>query len=582
MRFAMMSTSLAMMWLLGSLICVANVQATSVRAWLDRDTVALDETLTLNVELEGGSSSAPPDFSALKKDFDLLGTSSNTSVSIINGQSSSKVLWAVGLQSRRAGVLTIPPLNIGGTSTQPLSLTVKAAAAGKVDANGKPVGDMLLELNAEPRAPYVQQQIRVTLKLYYAVNLTEGNLEDPHLDGVVVKKLGQDKNYQGNLNGRSYNILERHYALTAEKSGKLLLPAINFRGRAQDVNDLNSFFNRGRLVTVHSDAIELDVRPRRADTGTNAWLPAAALTLTADGVDTASTVHIGEPLTLNLHLKAQGLGFEQLPELILDAVDGAEVYPDKSATRTRDDGIWQYGERDRKFALVPTRAGKLKLPAVELRWWDTEHDRAEVASVPAREIDVLPAIGTTNVAPVISAVTTMPPSGADVQASATETAALVLAQTQLHTWRWLAIASLILWFLSMLGATIGFLRRRNIGLATLNSAASASTVDDTKPRSAFRSACVRNDINAAAHALLRWARLQQSTLRNLGELTPLLSDPSQREVLTQLERVRYGDGDSAGVAERMAAVFANGISFRHANVKKSESALLPELYPTRI
>jgi len=579
----MLRMTLALMFLIGGLLGVVSAHAANARAAIDRDTVQLGETLTLNVELEGSTSNSEPDVTLLQKDFDILGKSSSTSISIVNGQSSSKVLWAVGLQPKHEGTLTIPPLNIGGASTQALSVIVKAIAAStSTDASGKPVGDVMVELTVDPRAPYVQQQVRATLKLYYAMSMTEGGLEDPHVDGIVVKKLGQDKQYQGNLNGRNYNILERHYAMTAEKSGVVTLPAVNFRGRAQDINDPNSFFNRGRIVAAHSDPLQLDVRARPADSGTGAWLPAASMTLTADGVDTTTSVHVGEPITLNLHLKAQGLGFEQLPELNLGSVDGAEVYPDKSATRTRDDGTWQYGERDRKFAIVPTRAGKLKLPAVEVRWWDTEHDRGAVASVPAQEIDVLPAAGAAGASPAANTSAATSPTGADAPSSTTDSAALIAAQNQTQTWRWLALASLLPWALSALGGLLWYLRQRRVNHATANTLGTAAiAVDDSKPRNAFRAACGRNDLDAAAQALLRWARLYRPGLRSLGELAAQVSDASQRESLVLLERARYGDGNGAGLAERVAKAFACGISFGHPDVQKKSASVLPELYPTR-
>jgi hypothetical protein len=579
----MLRMTLALMFLLGGLLGVASAHAASARATIDRDTVQLGETLTLNVELEGSTSNTEPDTTVLQKDFDILGKSSSTSISIINGQSSSKVLWAVGLQPKREGTLTIPSLSIGGASTQALSVVVKAATAStSTDASGKPVSDVMVELTVDPHAPYVQQQVRATLKLYYAVNLTEGNLEDPHLDGVVVKKLGQDKQYQGNLNGRNYNILERHYAITAEKSGTVTLPTVNFRGRAQDTNDPNSFFNRGRVVATHSDPLQLDVRARPADSGTGAWLPAASVTLTADGLDATSSVRVGEPITLNLHLKAQGLGFEQLPELNLDNVDGAKVYPDKSVTRTREDGTWQYGERDRKFAIVPTRAGKLKLPAVEVRWWDTAQDRAAVASVPAQEIDVLPAAGTST-APAADRSTATAQSAVDAPSLAADSTALMAAQLQAQTWRWLALASLLLWALSASGALFWYLRQRRASQPATNKlGAVAIAVDDSKPRNAFRAACGRNDLDAAAQALLRWARLYQPGLRSLGELAALLGDTSQREVLVLLERARYGDGNGAGLADRVAKAFAGGISFGHPDVQSKTDSMLPPLYPTHI
>src|SRR5262249_37071722 len=96
-----------------------------------------------------------------------------------------------------------------------------------------------------------------------------------------------------------------------------------------------------------------------------------------------------------LRVRAQGQGFEQLPELKLPRIDGADVYPDKETPRNRDDGTWLYGERERKFAIVPNRAGKLTLPPFVLTWWDTQHDRAATADWPAVAVVVAAAAATT-------------------------------------------------------------------------------------------------------------------------------------------------------------------------------------------
>jgi len=77
----------------------------AVRAWLDRDTMQLGETVTLNVQVQGGSA-AQPDFSALKQDFNLIGTQSSQQISVAGSVSSTKTLWAVGLEPKHAGRIT--------------------------------------------------------------------------------------------------------------------------------------------------------------------------------------------------------------------------------------------------------------------------------------------------------------------------------------------------------------------------------------------------------------------------------------------------------------------------------------------
>ena len=553
-------------------ICGTAVGA-EARAWLDRNSMHMGETVTLNVEISGDSSASQPDFSAIAGDFGMLGTQSSSSVSIVNGQTSSKLLWAVGLQPKHAGNLTIPAFTVGSAHTQALSLTVLPAATGAV---GKAGDDLFVEAEATPRSPYVQQEIRLTVKLYYALSLIDGNLDDPKLEGLVVRKLGQDSNYTADVNGRRYRVVERHYAASADNSGTLDLPPIVFRGRGLDPGDMNSFFSRGRSVSAQSDPIALDVRARPPGSGSDTWLPAQSLTLDVEGAEADKTARVGEPLTLTVRLKAQGLAFEQLPELKLPKVEGAELYPDKETTQNRDDGNWIYGQRERKFAIVPSRAGQLALPAVSIAWWDTAHNRAEVSTVPAQTIEVLPALAGSTPEPARPVAA--PPAEAKASTSAPPVAPITAtSDVEASRWRLLAYAALALWLLTVAAVLIGawLLRRR-------------AARDTTEPKAAqpgagsyeFRSACARGDLNAAARVLLRRAQRDRPALRNLGELAREVSDANQSAVLAELERALYGGAASAdpALARRLGDAFSSGPTFA-APVHAAAGEVLPALYP---
>ncbi|MFT3790682.1 MAG: BatD family protein [Rudaea sp.] len=557
-----------------------NAHAAEVRAWLDRNDMQLGETVTLNVEVSDDARAAQPDFNVLRQDFDLLGTQSSSSMNIVNGSATSKLLWAVGLEPKRAGTLTIPALTVAGMQTQPLTLTVAPAGT----ASGKAGDDIFLDLDVEPRSPYVQQQVHVTVKLYYALNLTDGNLEDPHGDGLAARKLGQDAQYTAEVEGRRYRVLERHYALTAEKSGAATLAPIVFRGHAVNPNDINSFFTRGRSVSAQAPGTTLDVRPRPASSGTDAWLPAQSLTLTADGVDASTRARVGEPLTLTLHLKAQGLAFEQLPELKLPRIDGADVYPDKEAQVNRDDGAWQYGERTRKFAIVPNRTGTLTIPPLALSWWDTQNDRAASADLPAVKLDV--AAGTGGSTALATAANATAAAGAQDVAPATAPSPLSESGSDAGAttpWRAIAFAAVALWLLTAIAWIVWMLAQRRKRDTASSAPASARPVDAnaSAARKVFVDACKRNDASAIARALLAWARSKGGTARTLGELSSSLGEDAQRSALRDLERHLYAADASAFDGARIAAAFRGGPAFNASTVTEAESPL-PPLYPFRI
>src|SRR4051812_49013512 len=143
-------------------------------ASLDRTKVGAGETVTLNIEL-GSEPGDNPDLSPLMADFVVLGTSTNHTLSIVNGAREAHTVLGIALRPRREGHLTVPSLAIDGQRTQPVVLDV--SASNDADGGGAPADrPVMLEGKAEPAQAYVGQQIDYTLRLMFAVNLADGQL----------------------------------------------------------------------------------------------------------------------------------------------------------------------------------------------------------------------------------------------------------------------------------------------------------------------------------------------------------------------------------------------------------------------
>ena len=316
-------------WLFALLLVLAASNARAeVRAWFDRSIVNLGETVTLNVESAGRTE---PDFSVLEKDFRITGRSTNSEVRIIQGAMARTNLWAVALEPLREGVITVPGIPVGNQRTTPLSITVQAMVRGSA-ASGD---DVFLEVDVGTRNPYVQQQISYTVRLYYAVQLLGGELDEPSGDGIRVRRIGQDANYSRHIGGRQFNVVERRYAIAAERSGDLVIQGVTFRGRTASAGQYSPFFSQGTPLTTGSEEITLAVRPA-PDSAPLPWLPARSLQLRDDSSSLPSEVRVGDALQLTFSVEARGLSAEQLPELSLPPIVGAEVYPDQETRETRE------------------------------------------------------------------------------------------------------------------------------------------------------------------------------------------------------------------------------------------------------
>jgi hypothetical protein len=550
--------------------------AAQVSASLDRNQVALGETVTLNLRVDGDASLGLPDLTGLQSSFDIVGSSSSTNVSIINGRRQVQLTYGIALRPKRQGSLLIPPIQLAAGVTPALKLEVTppsqqpepAAAANRAQ---------FLESSVQPDHGYVGQQLLYVTRLYFANNLSSGSLDDPQAPGLEVRRLGDDINYSAERNGRQYHVIERRYAMIPQRAGELQIPAVGFQGQAIDPNDPDSFFGAGTPIRLSAPAHTLNVKAAPTLPGQAAWLPARQLSLQLDGLPADGQARVDQPLNLSMSVQATGLPSETLPALSLPTLDGATVYPDKPSNITRNDGQWLIGRRVQGFAVVPGRPGRLHIPAITLSWWNVQTDQAETATIPAHDLTVLPALGASAAPTAASSVAPMAVSPAPTATA--DSAASAPAATP---WRWIALASIALWLLSLLGWLL-YARRRRLASPVPKRAEGMRKPAATTPsqaQQAFLQAAGGEDSAAQARLLLDWARLERPALalQNLGELAAALADESQRAAIAALQRARYA---GAAPVSGMSQVFAQGLRWQRVGTVEDDSPL-PSLYPFKL
>ncbi|WP_426690191.1 BatD family protein [Rhodanobacter ginsengiterrae] len=550
--------------LLALLLLPALAAAGTVSATLDRNSVQLGETVTLNVQVSDESMGvAAPDLSALRQDFQILGSSQNSSLSVVNGKASSQLTFGIALRPLHVGVLQIPALSVAGSQTAPLQLSVTAPDPAAAAASSK---DVFMEAQVNPAQGYVGQQFTYVTRLYYIGRIGGDAPQPQSIPGVEITQLGKGLNYDAERGGRTYHVLEQRYALTPQHAGQLTIPPVNFDGEAADPHDPDSFFGATVPVSASAPAQTLQVKPAPADFGGSSWLPARQLSLSLDGWPTAQDAapRVGQPLNLTMNLQATGLSYEALPALSLPPLDGATIYPDKPVTGNRQDGEWITGRRQQSFAIVPERAGTLTIPATTLKWWNVVSDRMEVAQIPVHTLTVLPAVGTAAVTPPASAAA----DGATV-------ANAVGAVT--HTpWRWIALLSFGLWLLSLLGWWLWRRRRAHAEVAPPTPVRSSTRSSQL----AFLAAARGSDTAAQVRSLLAWARAERPAIQHLGELAAALDDPAQRRAIDALQHRHYAVTASPDVGASLVEAFKRGFAWR--TTAADETSGLAPLYPFKL
>ena len=541
-------------------IVLANGQGVwgqTVRAYVDRNPISMDETVRLVVEQQGQSSGDSPDLSPLKKDFDVLGTSHNSQTSIINGQTSISTQWVSTLAPKHVGKVIIPPLNVGGQASEPLALIVQQQTQGEQGTTGK---DIFLEATVEPNDTFVQSQIVYTLRLFHAVTLQEGQIEDPQIHQAIVERIGEDRSFDTIRSGRRYQVIERRYLVVPQASGSLKIPSVLFSGRVPDSRGRRSLFddmygNRPgvfggsfqstRLVRVRSPEITLKVQEIPPEMRNGTWLPARELSLTETWSPDDKEVQVGVPMTRTITIHAKGLTGEQLPELPIHEDPHVKIYPDQATTTTNFDGSWAVGTREQKLALVPTQAGKIDIPGVRIRWWNLETHQPEEAVLPARTLTVMSMASVdeekvnlgkaTGSSYTIAGDSTLPKNSTHAPSS--------LFRTQ---WPLMAGLLLVMWVLTILGWWYDR-KKLHAHLNTLSGQDDEQKLRSLRAeRESVKKACWANSPKQTREALLKWASVNWhgSSQRNLGSIAQSFVNHEERqsparEAIWSLDRNLY-------------------------------------------
>ncbi len=377
--------------------------AADVRARLDRDKVYVGDPVTLVIE-RSGASSGEPDLSPLNKDFRVLGTGTSTQFSFVNGRSSNRTTWTVQLGPLQEGKLRIPPIQVGAEQTAALELEVTEIPE-QLAAQQSEQLFLEAEVDAGDHA-YVQQQIPYTLRLYHAEPLLNGDLRPPQIKDALTRQLGDERRYTVTRNNRRYQVVERRYTISPEKSGELRIPPATFSGqlstaqqgpgRSSPLDSLRQQFFRnspfgsgGKSVRISSKAITIDVLPRPAAAG-NSWLPAEDLELQDSWASDPPRLRTGEPVSRTISLRATGLSGTQIPALEIESPEHTRVYPETPVNESHTDGDKVFASSRQTFTYIPGQAGELTIPAVEVHWWDTRSDEQATARLPQWVVKVEP------------------------------------------------------------------------------------------------------------------------------------------------------------------------------------------------
>ncbi|MCH8539022.1 MAG: BatD family protein, partial [Alkalimonas sp.] len=476
------------------LLCSGPLFAlTQLTATIDKNPAMAGEAIVLEVTADARLSAEKINFRVLENDFRITVPSVSQSTRVVNGQASHSTSWRLSLFAREPGRYTIPAFQIDGVSSSPIELEVLSATQ-----TGANQPDLFLTAELSQDLWYVQQTGYYTVTIYFQGDLQRGSLTEPSMEGATVQQIGSDQEGSELINGTRYRTITRRFALLPQRSGDFVISAPEFTGEILDRDSTRyNYFARTKTVLQQADDIAVTVRPMPTDFP-GSWLIAGLVTLNEEWSQEPAEFQVGEPITRTITLSGVDLAAHQLPDIQIPYPDGLRLYPQAPQSQGAQRNGRLVAQKTFSSAIIPSAEGVMELPEVKVPWWNSQRNQLEHATLPARQVQVMPA-----------RVSQQPLSAESSDGYSAEQP--IRAGTP-SKWAWTHTSTALLlgWLASSL--LFWYLFRRN-------RAPQSQKAGMVYNHTTLKKACQHNQAEAARDALLYWARQQiQADILSITQL----------------------------------------------------------------
>ncbi len=378
-----------------------------IQATVSENKIFIGEQFNLRVEVSGSSMrdvSLPviPDINGIG----LLSQtpSRSSSISIVNGRTTTSTTYSFALIARETGNFTIPPVTIevDGEQYQTESIQIEVIEKGQLSEDGRrQLPDIFLEVEVDDENPVPGQQIVASIQLYFKQGIEVTSFQPNagwRTDGFWKEELENIRQPQAEsviLEGVRYRTATLiRYALFPTRSGELTLSEfplnVGIRTQTARNDPFGSFFGSAgssRRVTLESEPLTVDVR--------NIPPPPNGLSINAVGDMTVERtlmdgeVTVGETLELTTRVNGEGnIPLVRMPEY--NFPENLEQYTPQESSNIERRGLNISGEKVFTELLAPRAPGEYEIPAERIAIFDPTTSNYEYVDLPALPYTVQP------------------------------------------------------------------------------------------------------------------------------------------------------------------------------------------------
>lgn len=569
------------------------VQAKELNLSIDKKVLVEGDTLTLTLEYDGDSNSQP-DLSKLRKDFNIVSTSTSQQFSFVNGAASQIKKWSFGLKPLHKGKINIPSVKLDNLYSNSAEVEVKemtdvAYVPDSRENTNAPYFEIKQEFDV--KHPYVQQQVNFFVHIYDSIGLQNGAptiSADAQKDWVIVPLTDKPIVRQETINHKRMNIETYAFAAFPQKGGTLEIPQVSFEGfyvkdAAFDFpnfdDDISFFgvnfhnvFGQQVPVRMKTKAQNIDVRPIPANSLSASWMPLNNLELSAKWGE-KSKFKTGEAITRTITLKATGMTESMLPKITFPEADGFKQYPENPTVSEQIINGKIVTTAIFNNVYIPQKSGKLTIPPLKMQWFNVDTQKLQITSIPQETIDIAPSEEelltkqdvTSEVRQPISDNVENTSLSSDVSDNSELAQDMSSLKSSLVS---LGIAEKTITPLLILLGILVFVIVISFGQHKKN-----------KLRNEIIRAIKKHDYKKAKENLLIWAqhKFGQTTIQNFNDVSKCVQNSDFSEQLSLLNKILYSNSEDLFDGVKFIEILKKIDKLKYKQTEKN-NAVLPNLY----
>ena len=409
----------------------ASAQLT-IAASVDKDTIRLDETLTLAVTITGATADVGDPQLPSIPNFNVYSSGQSQNIMIINGRISSSIKYQFNLMPRFVGNAKIGPITLhyhnADYSTKEIAVKILPPAAqgnssqssatqvqsqqqphhGRQQAGtpapqqpqpqrkgAKPSGkDVFVVAKVDKKSAYVNEQVNLSVKFYTSVSLM-GNPDyvAPEAKSFLSEDLPPLRNGEETIDGRNYYFTEIKTAFFGAAPGTASVGSALVRYQVRqdvdmdpfDPNFFQSFFANGLANAVtretKTDPLAITINPLPEEGKPASFTGAVGNFHIMSSLD-RKELKTGEAASLAVTVEGVG-NIKAITAPAMPDLPALKIYDVVSSLNIKKDHDVVQGSKTFKAVLIPKTAGKITIPPLVFSFFNPETGKyATISSVP--------------------------------------------------------------------------------------------------------------------------------------------------------------------------------------------------------